>query len=353
MSFFRDDEIVNLTINKMILHVVGDSAANFEPQPELVVQEDLFFLDRIVSAAGSSVHQLDDQSQIIPIIEGMGDGSLTFEKGGQELSRLFYRDHVKQSTKGAFFVFKLITDEKSTTQFYCLVKYDYRQAVELSSGKDGKSILRSIIQAFVKEKKSIQKFCILRYENGEVDKVVTASDRMKDAPDLTDYFEKYLGAYRSKTAEELTKNLNDVLRSAASDLKDLLPSKNISLAVLKAKAALSTKDVITNDDIFDALLHAADRPDDEEKRAQIEKIVKQKIKKHSLTDVDFKPHADVLKVQPRQLIRTAERVSLEYPGDQLGRSVFRKELADGGFEITIKTSEPLVEDTPLAEGRRR
>lgn len=353
MSFFKDDEIVGLGISKMILHVVGDSTTDFQPQPELQVQQDLFFLDRIVNAAGSSVHQLVDDSQIIPIIKNIGDETLPFEKGGQELSRLFYRDHVKQSTKGAFFVFELCVENKNDTKFYCLVKYDYREAVELSSDEDGKSVLRSIIQAFVKEKKSIQKFCIVRYENGEVDKIVTASDRMKDAPDLTDYFEKYLGAYRSKSTDELTRKLNDVLRSAATDLKEILPSKDISMAVYKAKAALSSKDLITNDDIFDALLHAADRPEDEKQRALIEKIVKRKIKSNSLTDVDFKPNSIALKVLPRQFIRTAERVNLEYPGDELGRTVFRKKLADGGFEITIKTSEPLVEDTPLAEGRRR
>lgn len=148
MSFLTDDEIDSIQVTKMILHVVGRSDEPFAPEPEIEVQQEPFFRDRIISAAASGLHTFSPDSQVRPIIEEMAQDRITFEAGGQRLARLFYRDHVGQSTSGAFFVFEL-QGNTPEVRLYALVKYDYREAVELAH-RGGKNVLRAIVQAFIK-----------------------------------------------------------------------------------------------------------------------------------------------------------------------------------------------------------
>ncbi|KOF17903.1 hypothetical protein AC244_16215 [Ensifer adhaerens] len=350
MSFLTDHELNTVEVSKMILHVVGRAEEPFSPQPQIEVQQEAFFRERIFAAAAAGVHRFKEDSYVRPIIERMARNELTFEQGGQQLSQLFYRDHVRQSSSGAFFVFELRNDDPNVI-LYALVKYDYREAVELAQ-QDGRNVLRAIIQAFVKEKKALQKFSIVRVREGAAEEQLSASDRMKEAPDLTDYFERYLGVERSRSTEELSRKLNEAIRGALQELKDNLPDKNVGAAVARAKSALQARDMVTNDDVVDAVLHAADRPDDESVRLNIEKVMRRKLKSVDLTDVDFRPDPQTLRLQPRRYIRTAEQVRIEFPGEEQGRSVMRRELPEGGVEFTIRTNAPLVEDKTLAERPR-
>ncbi len=350
MSFLTDNEIDTIEVSKMILHVVGRNDEPFNREPEIEVQQEQFFRERILRAAASGLHTFEPDSQIKPIVESIAQGNMLFEAGGQELARLFYRDHVKQSTSGAFFVFELRCNDPQV-KFYALVKYDYREAVELSQ-VDGQSVLRAIVQAFIKERRAVQKFCLIRVRNGVSEDLVSASDRMKEAPDLTDYFERYLGVTRSRSTQELSRKLNEVLRSTMQDIKDVLPDGNIGGAIGRAKQALAGRHTVTNEDVVDSILHAVDRPEDEEIQSRIERVTRRKLKTADLTDVDFRPDGNIFRRQPRQFLKTSEQVRLEYPGEELNRSVFRRVLPGGGEEITVRTNQPLVEDGTLADKSR-
>ncbi len=343
MSYLTDEELGSLKVAKMIIHLVGRPDEPFSPRDEIEVQEEGFFRARIQSEAGDGVHSFLDDSPVKAILESMGQGVLDFADGGQQLARRFFDLHVRQSVSGAFFVLELRSD-RADAVLYALIKYDYREAVELADA-EGRSVLRAIVQAFVKERRAVQKFCIVRVVGGLADAMVCASDRMKEAPDLTDYFERYLGVQRTKSNAELSKNLNEALRGALQDLKDVLPNSDVGAAVSRAKLALQGRATVTNDDIVDAILHAANRPGDEEVVSRIDSTTRKRLKKQQLQDVEFRPDRATLQVQPRRIVRTVEEVRLEFPGEELGRSVSRD---DHGDEVvfTIRTRR-LVEDGTL------
>jgi hypothetical protein len=342
VSYLSDEEIDSIRVTRMIIHLVGRADQPFEPQPEIEVQQEAFFRIRILSEAGDGVHSFTEHSNIKPIIERMGSGALGFEAGGQELARLFWRDHVRQSIAGAFFVLELRSDAPDTA-YYALIKYDYREVIELAQA-DGHSVLRAIVQAFVKEKRAVQKFCFARVRAGIADPMVSASDRMREAPDLTDYFERYLGVSRSRSTQELSTKLNEALRSTLEEIREHLPNQNVGRAVAQAKLALQGRPTVTNDDVVDAVLHAADRPADEQIRSTIETITRKRLRRQNLQDVEFRPDRRTLQVLPRQIVRTVEEVRIEYPAEELGNSVQRQDLANE-VVFTIRTARLLEDGT--------
>jgi len=194
LGYLTDAELIGLRVEKMIIHLVGKPDEPFEPRDEIDVQEEGFFRARIQSEAGDGVHAFSDVSDVRQHLESVANGRVTFTQGGQALARRFFEMHVRQSVSGAFFVLQLHSGVPNSMLF-ALIKYDYREAVELTDA-GGRSVLRAIVQAFVKDRHAVQKFCLVRVTNGVADQVVCASDRMKDAPDLTDYFERYLGVKR-------------------------------------------------------------------------------------------------------------------------------------------------------------
>lgn len=340
MSFLSEDEIQSLHVDRMIIHLVGKRLA-FHREPETPVQQQEFFQSRVIDHAASAVHEFTEHSNVRPVLQRMGSGDMNFEEGGQELARLFWHDHAPQSTPGAFFVFQLSTAIADDI-LYALIKYDYRAVVELSQ-QDGQNVLREIIQAFVKEKRAVQKFCIARYRDGAVEAMVSATDRMAEAPDLTDYFETFLGVSRARTIQELSTRLNEAMRSSLQAIREHLPNRNVGAALARAKQSLQGRGVVTNDDVVDAVLHGADRPVDEDLVARIGRVTRGKLKGSNLTDVEFRPDPGTLEVPPRHKVKTAEGTRLEYQEAELDRTVFRVDTPDG-TTFTIRTTHRLVED---------
>lgn len=188
MTFIRDDEIADLRIEHMILHVVGDD--EFRPQAARIVEHDEFFIERIRNTDVAPVYAFDPASQIKAQLERVALGNDSFEAGGQALSREFARLHPGSSREGAFFIFELRTRDPSV-RLYSLIKYDYQEVIE-QQDQDGGNLLRRIVQAFVADKRAIQKAALIRVANGVADADVAARDRMKQAPEIGDYFGSYI-----------------------------------------------------------------------------------------------------------------------------------------------------------------
>ncbi|WP_342740050.1 nucleoid-associated protein [Bradyrhizobium sp. B117] len=349
MSFLTDNEIASLRIRQMIVHVVGGKE-EFEPQPVMDGVEHIdFFLARIQDAAASGVHRFESKSTTKALLQQIGSQKISFEEGAQELSRRFSNDHVGSSRDGAFFVFELETDDPRVL-FYSLIKYDYRQAIELYAHK-GRNALRQIVHAFVREKRAIQKSCLVRVKNGVVESGVSAIDRMGDAPDLTDYFQKFLEVVRDRDAKELSERLNEVIRGTLQKCKMQLPDQDVPSAVSTTKDFLRGRENVDDESIREALFVAAGRPN-EDVRAEIEKVLSRQLKDKKLAGVTFKPDPESLRRAPRRKVQTKEGVLLIYPGEQENRAVSRQPNGSGGWTITIRTSEHLVEDGTLPEKSR-
>ena len=95
MAFFTEAEQEGLQVTRMILHVVGRPDEQFTPEPETDVQEEGFFRARILAEAGDAIHAFEEGSLVKPVLERMARDEINFEQGGQELARLFARDHVR------------------------------------------------------------------------------------------------------------------------------------------------------------------------------------------------------------------------------------------------------------------
>lgn len=348
MGYISEAELQGLRVTKMIIHVVGRQGEPFAPQPQIAVQQEGFFRARIQSEAADGVHNFEPGSVVKNTIESMAREEVSFEAGAQDLARRFWDLHPRQSVSGAFFVLELRCDEEDVI-FYTLIKYDYREAVELSEA-DGRSVLREIVQAFVKERRAVQKFCIVRVRGGVADDGISASDRMKEAPDLTDYFERYLDVSRSRSNSELSTKLNEALRGAVEDVRQHLPRNDVGGAIARAKVALQGRATVTNDDVVDAVMHAAERPDDEHVRTAIQNATLRRLRRQNLQDVEFRPDRRILQVQPRRIVRTVEEVKIEFPSEELGRSVMRDDTPQGTV-FTITTGR-LIEDGTVAPRAR-
>jgi len=348
VSFLLDHEIEALKINRIILHVVGRE--HFQPQSEITNSDGIgFFLDRIKEIANSSVHVFQENSSTKAMLERIARSDVTFEAGAQELSRIFAKDHVGGSKTGAFFVIELTTAEEGVL-IYSMMKYDYREAIELTE-KDGHAALRQIVQAFIKERRAIQKSCIVRVRAGVAELSVSAFDKMGEAPDLTDYFSGFLDVTRNRDSKELSQRLNEAVRKTLEDAKEHLPNKDVPAAFAAAKDALRQRDIIDNDAVREAVFVASGRPE-QDVRDKIDKTLNRNLKERKIDGVEFRADKQVLGRAPRRRIRTAEGISLEYPGELENNAVTRQANQSGGWTITIQTAKPLEKDETVADSSR-
>jgi hypothetical protein len=347
LSFITEQEASSITIRRMILHVVGGEDG-FEAQEEMQDFEHApFFLERIRGAAVDGVYSFEDASETKRRLERMARGELAFKTGGQELARAFSKAHVEASRDGAFFVFELEVGLPDTV-LYSLVKYDYRSAIEFTA-KEGRQSLRAIVQAFVTERRAIQKSCFVRVVAGQAETLVSAFDRMGRAPDLTDYFRNFLDVKRSRSDHELSVDLNEMLRATLTACREFIPNRDVPAALEASKVSLRGREVIDESAIREAIYVGSGRPDDEATRVELDRSATREIKRRKLAGVEFRPALAVLAQRPRRQIKTIESVVLSYPGEEEGKSVRRERQPDGlGWIITIRTQRDFVEDATLA-----
>lgn len=350
MSFFVDGEADALRIRRMILHVVG--AGDFEPQVEMEnVEQEQFFLSRIKDIDASGLFTFDAGSQTKRTLSEIAGAEISFEEGAQRLARDFAGRHSGVSVDGALFMFEL-DGAQAGTRFYSLLKYDYREAIERTDGDgDGQSHLRRIVEAFVADKKAMQKSCLIRLSDDVVQDGVAAQDRMGRSPDLTDYFAAFLGVRRDRDDSELSRNLTDALRNVFIDRRDDLPNQDASAALRVAKDALGQRQRVDNAAVLEAVMVAAGNPDADDVVAAFESTVTRKLRSAKLTGVEFAPDPQVLRRAARKRIQTVEGVTIEYPSDLEGVRVRTEASADGGRTITIETAR--IEDQTVVRDRPR
>lgn len=332
----------------MILHVVG--AGDFEPQQQMDdVEQEAFFLSRIQEIDASGLFIFDANSQTKRTIGEIADGTLSFEDGAQRLARDFSGRHSGTSADGALFMVELSSNTRNSS-LYSIFKYDYREAVERTDD-GGQNHLRRIVEAFVADKKALQKSCLVRVQDGEVLESVAAQDRMGRTPDLTDYFAAFLNVKRERNDHELNRGLNDALREVFTDRKADLPNQDAAAALRTAKDALSQRQRIDNAAVLEAVLVAAGNPDQPDMVAAFEATVVRKLRSAKLTGVEFAPDQQVLRRAARKRIQTVEGVTLEYPSDLEGIRVRTVPGANGSRTITIETAR--IEDETIIRDRIR
>nr|WP_283092888.1 nucleoid-associated protein [Acetobacter thailandicus] len=318
----------------MILHVVGDE--EFDPEPMRVVEHADFFVERIRETDVASVFEFHADSQTKAQLERMARGEDGFEVGGQALAREFSRFHLGSSRDGAFFIFELRTTNPDV-RIYSLIKYDYQKVIEQQERADGANLLRLIVQAFVADKRAIQKAALVRVVGGVAETAIAAIDRVKQGAEIGDYFANYLHIVRTRDDEQLTRKAIEAVSNALKELKDILPDRDVPRAFRGAKEALKNRQRITPAALEEAVLAAAGNPEDERIIVKIQKCVQRKVKSAKLEGLEFSPNRNLLRSPAIRRVRTTEGVLLFYP-DRVGdANVERLRTADGGEVITITT----------------
>ncbi|MBI5162434.1 MAG: hypothetical protein HY985_00875 [Magnetospirillum sp.] len=350
MSFLTDVEASSLRLARMSLHIVSDD--EFMPEPELAIEHDDFLLDRIRDIASASVYRFEDVSSTRDTIEAIAMREVGFEEGAQTLAREFCRFHRNGTRDGAFFVFELGVDDENI-RLYALMKYDYGQALELVE-QQGAAGLRRIVEAFIGDKSAIQKSALVRVVNGSAEASLSTRDRMgRPAPQLTDYFIRYLQVVRDRTDSELTTAVKDVVRTSLEDHRELLPPGGVASAVSRALEILRNTETVTEDVVNHAVWVGAGQPADDQVRDSLKKSVARLVKRKRLAGVTFPPDGSQLGRPITRLVRTEEGVTIQYNTGLEGQAVRRMDLPDGATQFIVTTRK--YTDAVLSEssGRRR
>lgn len=340
MSFFSDDEIDSLKITRMILHVVGTK--NFEALAERALEEEAFFIGKVVDMAAAPVFMFKAVSTTRNEIEAIATGATPFVIGAQSLAASFNRAHVVGSADGVLLMFELSVKDPSV-KIYSLIKYDYKLALEQNDGAPGNK-LRRIVNALVDEKKAIQKTALVRVVNGVADKNVSATDRTKHGVDLADYFTDFLSVTRDVSDTELSELTRKVLKGALQACIEHLPGKNVAKALKKAQANLGTRTLIDEDAIVEAVMLAAGHPEDDKIAGRLEKEARARVRKSKLHELSFKPDRKILRQPYMRKIVTTEGVTILFPDRAENPNVKVVALEGGKVQIIVDTDR-VTEDS--------
>lgn len=350
MGFFTEEEVGSLRLARMSLHIVGGDE-EFAPQQEMSIEHDDFLLSILREISSDSVYRFEDVSTTRTTIESIAKRELGFQEGAQKLAADFRRFHDSGGIRdGAFFVFELGSNNNSV-RIYALVKYDYNQALELVQ-KDGATGLRRIFEAFVSDKKAIQKSALVRTIDGAAEPGVSTRDRTgKPSPTLTDFFRSFLQVTRERSDHDLTKEAKEIVRQVLTDNKELLPKGGLALGVSRANGVLRSAPQIDEQILRQAVWVGAGQPTDDETRSRLDSSVDRQVRRKKLTGVAFATDTTVLPQAVKRTINTHEGVRIEYNTALEGAAVVEKALPDGRVQFVV-TTESYTDDVNPERSRR-
>lgn len=351
MGFFTEDELASLAIVKMNFQVVGDEDfTSRDRMPEVEHAE--FFLARILAVDIAPVFTFEDESTTKATLEEMASRSKQFATGATALAKDFHRLHRGgQTGKGAFFCFELASG-RASTKLYAMLKYDYSEVLAPSvrrAGSQDTRQLRRIVEAFVKDKRALQKSAIFRVVNDQAEVLVAAKDRAARSPNITGFYSNFLGVKRERDDVELNKAVSDAVLDLLKAAPDNTWPEGRALARSTVVEILRRSVEINDDTIINAVFVAAGRPDDEEIAEDLKNLTMGVLRKKKIAGLEFPPNLNVLKAAAKRKIRTKEKISIEYPESLQDIRVTTVRRSDGSATITIITdkieSEEVVPET--------
>lgn len=334
MGFFSDDELGLIRIVRMNFQIVGEETFTARNAMTAVEFED-FFLNRIREMDASSIFNFREGSRTKVIIERMASGQLQFHRGAVQLASDFDSRHVGQSSSGAFFTFELATGDP-LVKLYAMLKYDYREVLAPARVGSARQ-LRKIVEAFVQDRRALQKSCLVRVRGGIAEDELSAKDRNGHLPDITDFFTAFLDVHRNRDDIELNRQVSSAVTEVLKAHKELLPNQDVSEAIGIARERLRTASSINDGIVLDAILVAAGRPQSEEIREMLEGAIIRAMKRKRVSGLEITPDQNVLKRSVRRKIITREGIRLDYPQSLEGVRVNTLHQPNGSATITIQT----------------
>jgi len=350
MAFLTDEEKENLTIERMIFHVVGPHMTEPRILDEISPPEHTdFFIERIRTALRGNQFAFRDMSPTEANLKRILSDANTFGEASKQIARDFHRHHIASASNGVFFVFQIRTGTGGT--LFALIKYDIDDVVHymIEERTDGhnKAKLERLRENFVRKPEAMQKVAVVRFDDG-LGTIAVRDRSQRDG--ISDYFASFLHARRINTPGGMSGKLADALKETFKEHRNELPEAVQRNGIDRIYEALRAAPTFDPENL-DPLIGAAFGPQSED--SPIVRTLGRKLARAGLSEESFTVQPDAVPRPRKRQIKTKEGVQVIYDEEASGHTVDRTPLADGGERITITTSGVTVDDAEPDTGRRR
>ena len=215
-----NDHLDNITIERMIFHVVGPEDSNLVLLEEIEPGDHAeFFIDRVRTAANGIMFDFVAASPVLAALRRIEEDHTCFASETKDLATLFNGMHTGSASVGVFLTFVLnIAGER----LYAIIKYDHEEVLSYTIEEEEdvrRALIAALTSTFVRSPDALQKAAIIRLTDtgGEL----SVRDRVSPSK-ITRYFQGFLGARRRFEPNQLTKTLSDITKKTARKHADAL-----------------------------------------------------------------------------------------------------------------------------------
>ncbi len=350
MAFLTDEERENLTIERMIFHVVGPHMPEPQILDEIAPPEHTdFFVERIRTALRGNLFAFRNRSSTEASLKRILSDPSVFSEASKDIAHDFHRQHIASASDGVFFVFQIRTG--TGTSLFALVKYDIDDVVhyKIEKRSDGhsKAKLQRLHENFVRKPEAMQKVAVIRFDDG-IGKIAVRDRSQRDG--ISDYFATFLHAKRVNTVEDMSGKLAEALKTTFKAHREDLPEAVRRNGIDRIYDALRTEPIYDPENL-DPLISAAFGPQAED--SPVRKALVKALNRAGISEESFTVQANAVPKPRKRQIRTQEGVQVIYDEETSGHTVSRTRLDDGREQITITTSGVTVDDAEPDPSRRR
>jgi hypothetical protein len=327
MAFLSDEQLADLSIERMIFHVVGPKEEQLTLLNEVDPGEhEGFFLDRIRSTNNGLMFDFIEGSALLHALRTVDRDQAQFAEQSKALARLFQGGHVGNASVGALLVFVL---RSGLERFYALVKYDHETVLSYTiEGED--ALMSALHDTFVKAPEALQKSAFVRLtENGGELSVKDRSSPTKGSK----YFQAFLGAKRRFGAKDLTEKLSEVTKRVALENKDVLgPAvmRSVGQRIYEFVQQQESFDPANKEPFLVAVFGAL--PEDSKVRKDFDKALKRERIESEAFDFD----KEAVKRPSKTRLTTREGIQITWDKQYDGQ-IQREDTENGGVRIIIES----------------
>ncbi|WP_162009819.1 nucleoid-associated protein [Methylocystis heyeri] len=350
MAFLTDEEKGNLTIERMIFHIVGPDVEEPQILDEIAPPEHTdFFVGRIRIALGGNLFEFKERSPTEATLKRILADPAVFAESSSEMARDFHSRHITSASNGVFFLFQIRAGQQTT--LFALIKYDIDDVVhyKIEARSDGhnKAKLQRLNENFVKKPEAMQKVALIRFDDG-VGKIAVRDRSQRDG--ISDYFAQFLYAKRVNNVDDMSGKLAEAFKETFRKHREDLPESVRRNGMERIFDALRSEPTFDPENL-EPLVNAAFGPLPE--GSPIRKTLGRSLDRAGLSEESFTVNANAVPRPRKRQIRTNEGVQIIFDQEASGHTISRTPMDGGGEQITITTSGVTVDDAEPDDSRRR
>ncbi len=356
-SALTNSQIANLSIERLIFHVIDVNAEEDKVQPleEITLDEDqkTFFLERIKSvASGIQYTFAEHMTQTSGPCESILENPNNFVEASLNLTHGFAGHHRKSMASGVFVVaiVKTSFSEGIPINLIFLAKFDHRNVYEIivkerQDGAGNTVTMNKIANSLVEDKAAIQKTALISLDNDKYEWNILASERkLKANGEITDYFKNFLGGQLREVASVLTRRAVTTVQKWASALPadDIPEGEHLGNFRYRAVAYMETHEMFDTDEFIAAVLRFNEGDELNAQYTQCRESLLEALSAQDIANQVFPTRPRSLRKPERtQRWKTSEGLLMEFTGEPEDMGIETTDRDDGirGKKITITTTQ--------------